>query len=100
MDMDEVRSLLAKLRRLLRSRGRSIDDSDDLIQEAFLRLQMYCREHVVQKREAFLVRTVLNLSADLSRRERRVTIEQGALEKLHLVDPTPTPDRVYATQQR
>jgi DNA-directed RNA polymerase specialized sigma24 family protein len=35
--MDEVRLLVLKLRRLLRSRGRSIDDADDLIQEAFLR---------------------------------------------------------------
>jgi RNA polymerase sigma factor (sigma-70 family) len=95
--MDEVRPLLTKLRRLLRSRGRSIDDTDDLIQEAFLRLQVYCREHSVQKTEAFLVRTALNLSADQRKRERRLYVDQ---EELPLIDPGPGPDEVYAGQKR
>jgi RNA polymerase sigma-70 factor (ECF subfamily) len=98
--MDGVNLLLAKLRRLLRSRGRSVDDTDDLIQEAFLRLQLYCRDHTVQKPEAFLVRTALNLSADQSKRERQVRIEPGALERLTLIDPSPSPDAVYAGQMR
>jgi RNA polymerase sigma-70 factor (ECF subfamily) len=98
--MDEVRLLLVKLRRLLRSRGRSVDDTDDLIQEAFLRLQMYCRDHAVHKPEAFLVRTALNLSADQSKRERQARIEPGALERLTLIDPSPQPDAVYAGQKR
>jgi len=98
--MDEVQPLLTKLRRLLRSRGRSIDDTDDLIQEAFLRLAVYCRDHTVEKREAFLVRTALNLSADQTRQEHRVALEHGVLEKLPLVDPQPTPDEVYAGQKR
>lgn len=59
--MDEVRLLMLKLRRLLRSRGRSIDDADDLIQEAFLRLQVYCRDNAVEQTEAFLVRTALSV---------------------------------------
>jgi DNA-directed RNA polymerase specialized sigma24 family protein len=45
--MDEIHLLVLKLRRLLRSRGRNVDDTDDLIQEAFLRLQMYCRDKSV-----------------------------------------------------
>lgn len=98
--MDEVRSLLTKLRRLLRSRGRSVDDTDDLIQEAFLRLQLYCRDHTVEKQEAFLVRTALNLSADQARQEHRVTLEHGVLETLPLIDPNPTPDAVYAGRKR
>jgi RNA polymerase sigma-70 factor (ECF subfamily) len=98
--MDEVKLLLVKLRRLLRSRGRSVDDTDDLIQEAFLRLQLYCRDHAVQKREAFLVRTALNLSADQGKREQRARIEPGALERLPLIDPSPPPDAVYAAQKR
>jgi RNA polymerase sigma factor (sigma-70 family) len=98
--MDEVKPLLAKLRRLLRSRGRSVDDTDDLIQEAFLRLQLYCRHHEVRKTEAFLVRTALNLSADQHRRERRLVVDQDALDRLQLVDPGPPPDEVYAAQKR
>lgn len=98
--MDEIKPLLLKLRRLLRSRGRSADDTDDLIQEAFLRLQLYCRDHTVHKTEAFLVRTALNLSADQARRDKRVTFEQGLLETLPLIDPNPTPDAVWASQKR
>jgi RNA polymerase sigma factor (sigma-70 family) len=98
--MDEVRPLLTKLRRLLRSRGRSIDDTDDLIQEAFLRLQLYCRDHTVQKTEAFLVRTALNLSVDQSKRERRLHGGQDLIDKLTLIDPSPAADEVYAGQKR
>lgn len=98
--VDEVKNLLVKLRRLLRSRGRTPDDTDDLIQEAFLRMQLYCNDHVVEKAEAFLVRTALNLSADQARRERYVPVGQGLLETLPLIDPSPTPDVVCAHQQR
>jgi len=98
--MDEVPSLLRKLRRLLRSRGRNVDDTDDLIQEAFLRLQVYCREHAVQKPEAFLVRTALNLSADQARQERRFRPDRTASDTFALIDPAPTLDAVYAGQKR
>ena len=98
--MEEFRTLRLKLQRLLRSRGRSVDDTDDLIQEAFLRLQTYCRDHAIEKPEAFLVRTALNLSADQSRREHRVAFERGPVEELVLIDPYPTPDEVYASQER
>ncbi len=100
MRVDTTGALLVKLRKLLRSRGRTVDDTEDLIQEAFLRLQLYCREHKVDKAEAFLVRTALNLSADQARQEHRVSFQQGLLETLPLIDPSPTPDAVYAGQKR
>jgi RNA polymerase sigma factor (sigma-70 family) len=98
--MDNIRSLFQKLRRLLRSRGRSAEDADDLIQEAFLRLQVYCREHTVAQPEAFLVRTALNLSIDRARHDRSQPVSHGVLDKLNLVDPSPSPDAVYAGQKR
>lgn len=98
--MDSIRDLRIKLRKLLRSRGRTVDDTDDLIQEAFLRLQLYCRDHRVDKTEAFLVRTALNLSADQTRQEHRAPLKHGMLEKLPLIDPGPGPDAVYASQKR
>jgi RNA polymerase sigma factor (sigma-70 family) len=98
--MDEIRPLFQKLRRLLRSRGRDVEDADDIIQEAFLRLQVYCREHTVEKPEAFLVRTALNLSIDRARHDRTQPVDYGVLESLALVDPTPGPDAVYAGQKR
>lgn len=92
--------MLFKLRRLLRSRGRSADDTDDLIQEAFLRLQLYCREHEVLKTEAFLVRTVLNLSTDMYKRQRSANAAAVALETLEAADFIPPADEVCASQER
>lgn len=97
--MSAIRLLFKNLRRLLESRGRRADDIDDLMQEAFLRLQTYCRTHTVENTEAFLVRTVLNLSAQQGRDDRRQTIQDES-EFLAIVDPAPSPDEVYAGQQR
>jgi RNA polymerase sigma factor (sigma-70 family) len=98
--VDEIHDLLKKLHRLLKGRSRSADDTDDLIQEAFLRLHIYCQDHCVRKPEAFLVRTVLNLWADRKRQQKREAVEPGALDTQVFIDPSPTPDEVYASQKR
>lgn len=98
--MDEIKLLFLKLRRLLYSRGKSLDDTDDLIQEAFLRLQQYHRDHPVKHTEAFLVRTVLNLLTDQRRKARLANIVPGALESLPLPDPGPQQDAVFDGQKR
>ncbi len=97
---DDMQSLAAKIRRALRRRGRSLDEADDLIQEAFLRLHVYCRDHAVRNAGGFLYRTALNLSFDRRRRDRVAAIVPGALEELPLVDPCPPPDEVCAGQER
>lgn len=98
--MSAVRILFKKLRRLLESRGRRGDDIDDLMQEAFLRLQTYCHNHTVENTEAFLVRTVLNLSAQQGRDDRHRQAIQNESDILAIVDPMPSPDEVYAGGQR
>lgn len=98
--MTEIKLLLVKLHRLLRSRGRSADDADDLIQEAFLRLQVYCREHRVEKAEAFLVRTVLNLSIDLYKLRRNAESISQTLQILNTSDTVPSAHDVFAGQER
>lgn len=99
--MESVAPLIIKLRRLLRCRGRTVDETDELIQEAFLRLQQYRRERCVKEPEAFLVRTVQNLYVDLlrSRSHRGIQVEADSV-RVHLIDPKPLPDEVLATQQR
>ena len=98
--MNEITRLRAKLRLLLRSRGRTIDDTDDLIQEAFLRMHIYCSTRKVEKPEAFLVRTALNLSIDQRKRERSSDVETIDLGTLTLLDPQPSLDAVYAGEKR
>jgi RNA polymerase sigma factor (sigma-70 family) len=96
----DFKLLLLKLRRLLRSRGSDKDDADDLIQEAFLRLQLYCREHQVEHREAFLVRTVLNLASDRRRHRAQVDSVTETLKTLHLTDTIPSAVDVLAARER
>jgi RNA polymerase sigma factor (sigma-70 family) len=98
--VNELKLLLLKLRRLLRSRGNSTDDADDLIQEAFLRLQLYCREREVEKTEAFLVRTVLNLSSDLHRHRACGASVSETLKTLQLTETMPSSHDVWAAQAR
>ena len=98
--MHEASLIMGRLRRLLRSRGRSGDESDDLIQEAFVRLQTYCREHEVAKPEAFLARTALNLMIDARRKEAVAPVVQGGIEALDLLDPHPVPEEILMAQER
>lgn len=98
--MERVKQCIRRLRHLLRREGRSREDADDLIQEAFLRLHLYCRAGEVQREEAFLARTVLNLSVDLHRKEHRGLYVDQPVETLPLVDFLPTPDEELAAEER
>lgn len=98
--MQGVKQRIRQLRRLLRRHGRSREDADDLIQEAFLRLHVYCRDEEVRQQEAFLSRTVLNLSIDLHRKEHRELYAAESVESLPLMDLRPTPDEDLAALQR
>ena len=98
--MLRMKECMLQLRSLLRRQGRSREDADDLIQEAFLRLHLYCRTGEVQQQEAFLARTVLNLSVDMHRKEHRELYVDEPVESLPLKDFLPTPDEELAIQDR
>lgn len=59
-----------RLLKILRRKGRSREDAEDLIQEAMLRLHVYCQVAPVANEEAFLRHAVHNLSIDQHRRDR------------------------------
>jgi RNA polymerase sigma-70 factor (ECF subfamily) len=96
----------ARLMRLCRRQGRSPEDSEDLIQEALLRLEEYCRtaKTEIRNRDEFLARTVRNLSIDQIRHERVVCYAPEPVEKIAsyapFVDSAPTPDRILDAEQR
>lgn len=98
--MERVKNSIRHLRSLLRRQGQSRDDADDLIQEAFLRLHVYCQDGEVQQQEAFLTRTVLNLSVDLHRKAHRDLYTEEPVETLPIIDIRPTPDEDLAAAQR
>ena len=93
-----------KLKQLLRRRGQSAEDAEDLVQEAFLRLHTFLNEgHEVQRPAAFLARTALNLAVDASRRagrEHRDQFEPQSIEDLSLVDLNPSPEEIFSAEKR
>lgn len=90
-----------RLRLLLLRRGRTREEAEDLIQDAFLKMQEYCeRGGQVRQPEGFLVRTVLRLAANARRDAHRNLYYEEPVENLTLiVDTTPTPDEVLAGDQ-
>lgn len=94
---------MAQLLRFLRRHGRSREDAEDLIQDAFVRLAEYCRTAEVRNETAFLERTVANLSIDRYRHDARYPSTEQPVEELAetlpLLDPSPPPDEVLAAQQ-
>lgn len=90
-----------RLHRLLRRRGRTHDETEDLVQEAFVRLQLFLNDgREVMSPEAFLVRTVLNLSVDARRRDRRDLYVDEPAEELNLADINPAPEELLAADER
>lgn len=98
--MDAFAAYFGHLKKLLLSRGRTRDDAEDLIQDAFLRMQAYCsRGRKVLKPEAFLVRTVLRLDSNAHRYARRHPHIEQALEDLVILDTSPGPEDILQGEQ-
>lgn len=102
--MSRLAARVARLMKVCRRRGRSQEEAEDLIQEAFLRLHEYCRKTEVRDEEAFLARTVSNLAINEYRRERILSFAHETVEELEqtvgLSDSSPGPERICAAQQR
>src|SRR6185312_11238574 len=90
-----------RLRKVLLRRGRTKEEADDLIQEAFLRMQEYCEQGgQVRQTEGFLMRTVLRLASNARRDSHRELYSDQQVEELVLlIDTSPTPDEVLAGDQ-
>lgn len=88
-----------RLLRLLLRRGRTHADAEDLIQDAFVKMQEYCeRGKQVYQPERFLVRTVLRLASNARRDEHR-DLYCEVEDLTAIVDAGPTPDEVLAGDQ-
>lgn len=98
--MSALTEMLRKARAAVLRRGVAPDDADDLVQEAFLRLEGYERSHEVRSREAFLVSTAVNLSIDQGRRAARTPTAHFAEALANVPSPDAPPDEVLAGRQR
>src|SRR3984957_12843042 len=99
--MDRLSIYSRRMRKILLRRGRTCAEADDLIQEAFLRMEEYCdKGGAVRQPEGFLVRTVLRLAINARRDEHRDLYADKQSEELELIlDTSPAPDEVLAGDQ-
>jgi RNA polymerase sigma factor (sigma-70 family) len=93
-----------RLKNLLRRRGWRRQDMEDVIQDAFLRMHVYCREGgEVRNPEAFLVRTTLNLAINQKTRSRAHLFVEAPVEDAHAslaLALEPAPEEVLAAEER
>jgi RNA polymerase sigma factor (sigma-70 family) len=99
--MNRLPLYFLRLQKLLLRRGRTREEAEDLIQEAFMRMQEYCgKGGEVQKPEHFLVRTVLRLAMNARRDAHRgLYVDQNVEELTFLIDANPMPDEVLAADE-
>lgn len=93
------RETLGRVRKALMRRGRSAQDADDLVQEAWIRLACYQRDQVVERPEAFMMRAALNLSIDAHRTQVSHG-EELMIEEVVLLDVAPGTEAVVLAKER
>ena len=98
--MNVIAPMLEKVRRAVIRRGADADDAEDIVQEAFARLQAYRQGSTVTNEEAFLMRTALNLGRDHARRRKIAPFIDCGLELERIFDSAPPADEVLRTRER
>lgn len=93
------KTVLNWVRSTLLRRGRSSEDADDLVQEAWLRYAVYEQDTPVAKPGAFLFRTAHNLAVNADR-SRAVRGEEIDLDDVALVDTAPGVEAAVLARER
>lgn len=93
----------ARLIRACLRRGRTLEDAEDLVQEAYARLVEYQRTTTIRDEEAFLRRVVSNLAINQYHREQVLSFARETIEELDrqalLLDSSPGVERILSAQQ-
>lgn len=95
-----IHQMLQKARRAVLRRGVPYDDADDLVQEAYLRVEQFERKHKARSQEALLVSAAVNLSIDRARRQSRSPFAEPDCDLLSIADATPLPDEIVRAQDQ
>lgn len=97
--MSSIRDMFRKARAVVRRKGVAIDDADDVVQEAFVRLAAYTRAHEIRSQEAFLVNAAVNISRDQARRRKREPFAPAEGDLELVADHAPEPEQVVRARQ-
>ena len=92
--------MFRNVRSFIVRRGAGPDEADDIIQEAFARLEAYTQAKEVCSQEAFLMRTALNLMRDRARRQRTAPFDTVTLDLEAVADASPQPDEIVRGRER
>jgi RNA polymerase sigma-70 factor (ECF subfamily) len=98
--MDAIGQILKKVRRTVVRRGAPVHDADDIVQEAFARMEAYARTHEVANEEAFLMRTAVNIGRDEACRRFRSPLAPSDRSVELIADAAPQPDEVLRARER
>lgn len=98
--MGDVVEMLRKVRRVVLRRGVSPQDADDILQEAFVRMEAYTRIHEVRSQEAFLVTAALNVYRDQMRRGAHAPWNASGLDIETIADRAPLPEEHLRMQEK
>lgn len=94
----------SRLMRVCARAGRSPEDSEDLVQDAYVRFLEYRRGHAIHNEAGLLATIVMNLAINQYRRQRLVPMDPDVLPALDhdpvWCDETPSADRVFAARER
>ncbi len=98
--MGDVLQAIRKVRAAVRRQGVALQDVDDIVQEAFARMEAYTRKQELRSSEAFLVTTAVNFGRDQARRSARMHMVSGELDLETIADVAPSPEEQLAIQER
>jgi RNA polymerase sigma factor (sigma-70 family) len=98
--MRSLLDIILKARSSVRRRGLPAQDVDDVVQEAFARLEAYARAHEIRSQEAFVVHAAGNIIRDEARRRRTSPFDDAPLDLESLIDTAPQPEQVARGQER
>lgn len=98
--MSDLSIMLRKVRTVVMRSGVAAQDADDVVHEAFVRLESYARKQEVRSQEAFLMTVAMNLSRDQARHRARVQVDNEGAGILDLADATPLPEEQLLSQER
>lgn len=98
--MSDVLQVFRKIRAVVLRHGVAPQDADDIVQEAFARLEAYTRRQELRSEEAFLVTTAVNASHDQARRRARTPQQAGEFDLETITDSAPSPEEQLLAQER
>lgn len=98
--MADALQVFRKVRAIVRRHGVASQDADDVVQEAFARLEAYTRKQELHSQEAFLVTTAVNVSRDQARRRERAPTCCAALDLEAIRDTAPQPEEQLVIRER